>query len=150
MSTTKLDWWEEDSLTYKAYSAVHDDGTPYLWQIGASEVHGILYFHVANSTEELLPKGADEMLFRRVDDAKLFCFVVEESFEGWGKFEQEEIETNKLKAKVERLCAVMRTVNFSKHHEINIDEDDDPCYWQTKEWCKYILDVANNLDPNTQ
>lgn len=63
----------------------------------------------------------------------------------------EEIE--RLKRRVAELedmainvCNAIRTVNNSERHKIMVSGDDQPCYWQRKEWVDWMLEVANELE----
>ncbi len=47
---------------------------------------------------------------------------------------------------MKRLISGIRTINKSEWHEIKIGEDDDPCYWQRKEWVDWILKEADNAE----
>ena len=40
------------------------------------------------------------------------------------------------------LISAIRSINFSKRSEIDIPGDDEPCYWQRKEWCEWVLELA--------
>ncbi len=50
--------------------------------------------------------------------------------------------------RVKELVSAINTINRSKHHEVpeSITGDDEPCYWQRKEWVDWILELANEAD----
>lgn len=48
-----------------------------------------------------------------------------------------------LSASLKDLIGVVNTVNRSRHHEIKMDDDDDPCYWQRKEWIEYLMETVS-------
>jgi len=50
------------------------------------------------------------------------------------------------KQAVKELISGIRTINKAKQHEMNIEEDDEPCYWQRREWIVWILDLANKAE----
>lgn len=71
---------QTEDWEWRATSGMHDDGSHFEWVIVTCEIGGGrdgLYFSVANSTAELLPEGADEMVFGRLGDAELFCQIIE-------------------------------------------------------------------------
>ena len=39
----------------------------------------------------------------------------------------------------------IRTINREKYHEVYIG-DDEPCYWQRKEWVDWVLELADELE----
>jgi len=53
--------------------------------------------------------------------------------------------------KVKELVSAINTINRSKHHEVpeSITGDNEPCYWQRKEWVDWILELANEADDLT-
>lgn len=53
---------------------------------------------------------------------------------------------DELKQKSAEMVSAVRSINRSRHQELKIPNDDDPVYWQRKEWVEWILDLANELD----
>jgi hypothetical protein len=51
-----------------------------------------------------------------------------------------------LYIKTKELISAIRSINKSKAHEIKIGWDDEPCYWQRKEWVDWILELANETE----
>jgi hypothetical protein len=51
-----------------------------------------------------------------------------------------------LEIKTKELISAIRSINKSKAHEIKIGCDDEPCYWQRKEWVDWILELANETE----
>ncbi|HHH9443043.1 TPA: hypothetical protein ACP32N_005031 [Pseudomonas aeruginosa] len=55
--------------------------------------------------------------------------------------------------KLNDLIGAMRSVNRGKHHEVRVPGDDEPCYWQRREWVEWALsiadDLANDLEPTS-
>jgi hypothetical protein len=47
---------------------------------------------------------------------------------------------------VRRLIVGVRTINRAPHHEVNIEGDDEPCYYQRKEWIEWILELAASAE----
>lgn len=47
--------------------------------------------------------------------------------------------------KLEELISAVRTINRGKSHEIKIKGDDEPCYWQRKEWVDWALNAAEEV-----
>ncbi|WP_439126307.1 MAG: hypothetical protein ACNJA3_28475 (plasmid) [Pseudomonas rhizophila] len=46
---------------------------------------------------------------------------------------------------LKELIGAVRSINRGKAHEIRVPGDDQPCYWQRKEWVDWSLEVAENL-----
>jgi hypothetical protein len=44
---------------------------------------------------------------------------------------------------IRELISGVRTINWSPQHKINIPHDDEPCYWQRKEWIDWVLELAD-------
>ena len=57
-----------------------------------------------------------------------------------------EKERDGLAAKCAELASAIRSVNKGKQHKIFIDGDDEPCYWQRKEWVEWIVGLANQIE----
>jgi hypothetical protein len=53
---------------------------------------------------------------------------------------------NSLDECIKELVGAIRSVNRSKNQMIEIEGDDDPCFWQRKEWIDWILDLANDAE----
>ena len=62
------------------------------------------------------------------------------------KAEKAEQERDGLAAKCAELSSAIRSVNRGKQHKILIDGDDEPCYWQRKEWVDWIVGLANQIE----
>lgn len=43
------------------------------------------------------------------------------------------------------LIGAVRSINRGKGHELRPPGEDQPCYWQLKEWVDWSLEVAENL-----
>ena len=48
-----------------------------------------------------------------------------------------------LRESHKELVDAITSINHSKAHEIMIGLDDQPCYWQRKEWVDWLLGLAN-------
>lgn len=55
-------------------------------------------------------------------------------------------ETDALSGAVESLISGIRSINRAPHHRVQIESDDEPCYYQRKEWIDWVLDLANNAE----
>jgi len=51
-----------------------------------------------------------------------------------------------MDSKVSELIGAIRSINRARQHEIKIEADDEPCYWQRKEWVDWILELANEAE----
>lgn len=58
--------------------------------------------------------------------------------------------TNDLKRKAGTMVTAVRTINRSRNQEMKIPGDDDPVYWQRKEWIEWILELADELEQAAQ
>jgi len=47
---------------------------------------------------------------------------------------------------VKELISAIRSINYSKCTEIKILGDDEPCYYQRKEWIDWILELVDGLE----
>jgi len=52
----------------------------------------------------------------------------------------------KLVEAMKSLIGGIRSINKSDHHKVNIEGDDEPCYWQREEWIKWILEEADKAE----
>ena len=43
------------------------------------------------------------------------------------------------------LIGAVRTINRGKSHQIRVPGDDEPCYWQRKEWVDWAIGAAEEL-----
>lgn len=59
------------------------------------------------------------------------------------KQEAAERRNAELSESLKDLTGVVNTVNRSRHHEIKMDDDDDPCYWRRKEWIEYLMETVS-------
>lgn len=41
------------------------------------------------------------------------------------------------------LISGVRSINCARHHEVRISGDDEPCYWQRREWVHWLLELAD-------
>jgi hypothetical protein len=41
------------------------------------------------------------------------------------------------------LVSAVRSINRGKAHEIHVGGDEEPCYWQRKEWIDWVLGICN-------
>lgn len=64
------------------------------------------------------------------------------------KIEQLKKENEKLRNESKRLVVGFRTINRRSSHHVpeSITGDDEPCYWQRKEWIDYIFDLCENVE----
>lgn len=109
MTDKKLDWKQTEPFEWRAISSIHDDGDHFEWvivthEIGGGNDNGIIYFCAGNSTPELLPDGADEMVFRRLNDIQRFCEILENHQRNIC-----DIETKKITADAKSLAAAMQS-----------------------------------------
>lgn len=44
------------------------------------------------------------------------------------------------------LSTSVRSINFSHHHQVLVDSDDEPCFLQRKEWVEWILEECRAAD----
>ena len=51
-----------------------------------------------------------------------------------------------MDSKVSELIGAIRSINRARQHEIKIEADDEPCYWQRKEGVDWILELANEAE----
>lgn len=52
----------------------------------------------------------------------------------------------KLEGALKELIAAVRTINHRPTHQIKVEGDDEPCYWQRKEWVDWILEGCDQAD----
>lgn len=74
---SKLKWEQTSDFEWSAVSAVHDDGGHFEYSIVTCNVDSALFFSAANSSGELISEQEADILFRRLDDAKVFCELLE-------------------------------------------------------------------------
>ena len=55
-----------------------------------------------------------------------------------------------LKEKAKEVVSAIRSVNRSRNQQVMIDGDDQPCYWQRKEWIEWMLELADELEDATK
>lgn len=41
------------------------------------------------------------------------------------------------------LISAVRSINRSAQHEVSVSGDDEPCYWQRREWVLWLLEMAD-------
>ena len=51
-----------------------------------------------------------------------------------------------LKEKAREVVSAIRSINRSSSEEVMIYGDDQPCYWQRKEWIEWMLELASELE----
>lgn len=51
-----------------------------------------------------------------------------------------------LAVKVADLVGAVRSINRGSQQKIIVPSDDEPCYWQRKEWIDYILEIADETE----
>lgn len=104
---------------------------------------GVKLLHL--STDELkglLDELESETSYR--EGAFVACNRWHDKFrEAEAKLEAAEKRNSDLSAALKDLIGVVNTVNRSRHHEIKMDDDDEPCYWQRKEWIEYLMETVN-------
>lgn len=44
------------------------------------------------------------------------------------------------------LISAIRSINCAPHHRVDIPGDDEPCYWQRREWVEWILELADHAE----
>ena len=52
----------------------------------------------------------------------------------------------KLPEKVHELVSAVRSINRAKHHIAKGVDDDEPCYWQRKEWIDWVLSLCDEVE----
>jgi hypothetical protein len=66
----------------------------------------------------------------------------------WDKWEDEATRLNgeneKLKDLVRELAGAIASINRAPHHVVEVDGDDDICYYQRKEWVDWIIQLADD------
>ncbi|TCC09589.1 hypothetical protein E0L21_10050 [Kosakonia quasisacchari] len=50
------------------------------------------------------------------------------------------------KKRIAELVSAIGSINHAKHHEMMIPGDDEPVYWQRKEWVEWILELAAGIN----
>lgn len=53
---------------------------------------------------------------------------------------------DKLPEKVHELVSAVRSINRAKHHIAKGVDDDEPCYWQRKEWIDWVLSLCDEVE----
>lgn len=48
------------------------------------------------------------------------------------------------------LTSAIRSINRAPHHIAKGVDDDEPCYWQRKEWINWILELASSADEKSR
>lgn len=48
------------------------------------------------------------------------------------------------------LTSAIRSINRAPHHIAKGVDDDEPCYWQRKEWIDWILELASSADEKSR
>lgn len=56
----------------------------------------------------------------------------------------------KLPEKVHELVSAVRSINRAKHHIAKGVDDDEPCYWQRKEWIDWVLSLCDEIEPGAK
>ena len=51
---------------------------------------------------------------------------------------------------IKRLIDGIRTVNQSSYYIAENVDDDEPCYWQRKEWIEWVLELADEAEKANQ
>ena len=78
-----------------------------------------------------------------------YCATKKEAIQRWNKranSDEHGEERDQLREKLHELASAVRSVNRGKQHMIMVDGDDQPCFWQRKEWIDWIIELANNLE----
>lgn len=47
---------------------------------------------------------------------------------------------------VHELISAVRSINRAAHHQVKIEGDDEPCYWQRQEWVEWVLGLADSAE----
>lgn len=55
-----------------------------------------------------------------------------------------------LASVIAELTSAIRSINRAPHHIAKGVDDDEPCYWQRKEWIDWILELASNADEKSR
>lgn len=57
-------------------------------------------------------------------------------------------KTDALRDKAKEVVSAIRSINRSRHQQVPsvITGDDEPCYWQRKEWIDWMLELASELE----
>lgn len=53
---------------------------------------------------------------------------------------------DELPEKVHELVSAVRSINRAKHHIAKGVDDDEPCYWQRKEWIDWVLSLCDEVE----
>lgn len=48
--------------------------------------------------------------------------------------------------KMDELISGVRSINFAGQHRVDVPGDDQPCFWQRKEWIEWILSLADEAE----
>lgn len=56
----------------------------------------------------------------------------------------------KLPEKVHELVSAVRSINRAKNHIAKGVDDDEPCYWQRKEWIDWVLSLCDEIEPGAK
>jgi len=49
------------------------------------------------------------------------------------------------KKQIAELVSAIGSINHAKHHEMMIPGNDEPVYWQRKEWVEWILELSAGI-----
>lgn len=60
--------------------------------------------------------------------------------------QSQQAQGDAFKEKALEVVSAIRSVNREGQHIVRIEGDDDPCYWQRKEWIDWMLDLAFELE----
>lgn len=94
--------------------------------------------------QALLHKSQLEAAENNLIDSECHVAELEEALrDKQALLEAAEKRIAELSASLKDLIGVVNTVNRSRHHEIKMDDDDDPCYWQRKEWIEYLMETVS-------
>ncbi len=94
--------------------------------------------------QALLHKSQLEAAENNLIDSECHVAELEEALrDKQALLEAAEKRIAELSASLKDLIGVVNTVNRSRHHEIKMDDDDDPCYWQRKEWIEYLMEMVS-------
>lgn len=63
-----------------------------------------------------------------------------------GRYRDAEAELESARGLLRELISAVRTINQGPRHAIMIKGDDEPCYWQRKEWVEYVLGLCTEAE----
>jgi len=61
------------------------------------------------------------------------------------KIESLEESENEIRQSIASLVGAISSINRMPQHEVFVPEDEEPCYWQRKEWVDWIYEISQEI-----